>query len=316
MKNYNQFINSENVLNEEFIGGLIKKAWKKGWEKYRKHKGVKEIDKIYKETEEKIKKELEDLKTTYMQQKVSEKLRIIPNYTNFLNEQTEEKVLTPEAAREIIKLSNEKIDIIINNAQKSMDEVLKKQGGASKNPMLSHLIQLKKSDLRMVYIQLKVEFLKKVGDKKLLKEVEVAKKNLEKELEQGYKKLDELGRKGDKGKIEIGQIYRYKTSDGIKTIKITGESEEKGRVMATYLIEKDGDLSPQTFQISNIDTDIVQNIEVGDQYKYLDSKGKLTDVEIKDKNLKDDGTITVETVKKGNVINVLPGRLRDKIKKS
>lgn len=298
MKNYEQFTNSK--LNEGFFD-IFKKLIGKITTSINKAKGGKEVKKIFDDHLQLIKDEMlkqanvdlnlsgGDASTVVKPNTTTVKESFILNYDNFLNEADVQIEKTPEQIAEeeknnklnvsTLKQKSALLDKILSlyqeKAIKLMNNVLVKYGGGEKNPKLKVIIDNLKDDFKLKFLEAKIEYLDKSGDKTIINQIKSERDNLSKDLTSRWNSLDKDGNVSKEGEILIGSLYRYKSlKDGIKTIKITKESPDKGKVFATYLVEQDGLLSEQSFQVENIDKEFKPDMTSGVTYNYYDEESK------------------------------------------
>ena len=194
IKNFESYRHSnDEVVNEEifgFIGKLIGNLYKKVTQMINKTKGGKEVEAIYQKYikmindqfekqagvdlnlsasnyETEIKKQ-ESLSISRKYKKINEAEE--PVNDNKLPEEKNDKdtklnVETLKRKRSVLDQIVKKIKEI---AIKQMDLVLKKYGGASKNPQLEIIINSKKDQFDLDYLNSQVNFLEKAGDKSQL----------------------------------------------------------------------------------------------------------------------------------------------------
>lgn len=371
MKNYNEFINYNEQLNEGLFG-WINNMFKKATEQYRKIKGGKEIKQIHDEymniIEDEIKKQADvnlELSGEEQSTKSIEKEKVKPiqtsenvftKYTDFINEEVDVKdpapkvqptvkaqpegeptkaqpegeekstvksqpegevksvnnTMTAETLKKKSQLIQKIIDINVNKALKKMDQVLQKQGGAEKNPQLKNLIDLQKDEFQLSYLNAQIKFLEKSGDKNAINIVSAQRNKLAKELDSKFNTLGtttDVVIETESGKFNVGSSYRYKTPDGIKTIKIIKKSDKPDQIIASYVSDKFGKTDEQSFKLSNIETDFKP--EKDSTYKYFSkTNNDLIDVVV----IGDPDNKGMVKVKSGeNEFNINVGALGSKV---
>jgi len=289
MKNYESFIRREEKLNEEFIGKIFGKFWDKLGKIVGNTPGGDEIEKIYKKYQVLLKTELEKIAGIDLQAASAKKESILFNYKSFINEDTEiesdkedvqastekDKTLTKDALLKKSQLLNQKLELVLKQASRDMDKVLKKKGGAEKNDKLKELIELKKDTLKMDFLNMRLAYIEDSGDKEEIKKAQIERNNKNKEIESRFNKINAMGQQttgGEEGEFKVGNRYQYKTEgEGIKNIEITGPGQKEGEVMAKYLHPDDGKIEPQSFTTDNI----IKNPEItsGVTYGYRSGKG-------------------------------------------
>lgn len=160
------------------------------------------------------------------------------------------------------------LDLQKKNARREMEAVLKKYGGAEKNPDLQILIDNKIREFDMATLNAEIEYLEKAGDKSAVQKLRAKRETVQKEIESEYKKIGTEASKefkvGDKT-LKMNAKYRYKSVDGIKTILVKGASDEEGKVEAAYVYGNTKD-QVQKFTAANVETDFKP--EKDKQYGY------------------------------------------------
>ncbi|MFW6225860.1 MAG: hypothetical protein ACOC3V_02775 [bacterium] len=298
MKNYNQFINNnDDKLNEEFIKKFFSKMWDKLGKIVGNTPGGKEVEKIYNEYKKKLETEIKKIAGVDLQAASAKRESLLFNYESFLNEkqlgdvendETDEDYtdkkdvkLTKSALLKKSKLLNQKLDMILKEATKKMDDVLKEKGGAEKNVKLKELIELKKDTLKMDFLNMQLSYVEKSGDKEMIKKAQTDRNNKNKEIEERFNKISKMGDKkvtDDSEEIfKVGNRYRYNDDGEIKTIEITGEGDKGGEIIGFYVDDKSRQL--QDFKTNNIETDF--EVKEGDKFSYYSkSKNNWISVEI------------------------------------
>jgi len=240
------------------------------------------------------------------------------NKTKEITDKTEEggdKTMTAETLKKKSQIIQKIIDINVNKALKEMDNVLQKKGGAEKNPQLKVLIDLQKDEFQMAYLNAQVKYLEKSGDKNAINKIAAERNKLAKTLDAKYNTLDKtesINIKTEDGReFVVGKPYRYKTADGIKTIKITKKSDNPDEIIATYVSDKFGKTEEQSFKLANIEKNDEFKPTIGDKYKYFSKdRNDIIDVEIVTEP-DDKGLVKVKTDK--GEFNVLKGALGSKV---
>lgn len=305
MKKYIEFTNNEQI--NEGLFGFLKKMWDKAAGHIRKTKGGKEVQEIYDKYLKIITDEIQKKANVTLQLGAEEKVvgskvkeGIILKYNQFLNEDVEEETdvdtennkseddekMTAKTLKEKEKLLDQILDTYRDKALREMENIMKKMGGTEKNPKLRIIIDNFKDDFKLKFLESKIKYLEKSGDKSAITKIAAERNKLAKDLEKRWNTLDEKGdRTGDVTKesdIIIGNIYQYKTEkDGIKNIEIVKNSDKDGEIIAKYLNKNDGKIEPQSFTIANII--IKPKVEVDKEYGYRSNKGtgKLIKVKVK-----------------------------------
>jgi hypothetical protein len=336
-------LNKYENLNEgifQFIGKMFNKA--KSY--INKIKGGKEVDKIFNDhlklIDEEIKKKIGvSLNLSAEEQLVKkESMNLITEQDNAptVDDNTEDGnnnsnaqsngdsnaqssddsnlKLTAKTLREKQKLIEEIINNHKNTALRLMDQVLQKMGGAENNPKLKVIIDNKKDEFRLKFLNAQIAALDKGGDKVSANKLASERNNLAKSLEARWN-LDNVQYaevEVDGNKFKIGVPYRYKTEGGIKTIKISKKSELPGKVFAAYVSDKFGLTTPQNFDASNIDLGTDPKVgfipENGKEYRYFSTNNnKIIKVKVINPNV--NGMTEVQVG--DNKFKVNPGALID-----
>lgn len=346
MKTYNQFIN-ESQMNEGLFD-VFKKMFGKIGQYINKSKGGKEVEAIYKKYVALINKEFEkqgitDLAlgdttqtlatTSPLTAAATATVRpttesIITKYSNFLNEAVvgeetdvlnkEEKEaqvetsnkLTPQKLKQKLVILQQIIEKLKQKALVEMEAVMKKYGGDEKNPKLRVIINNKKDQFILDFLNSQVKFLEAAGDKTMIAKVKADRDKLSKDLNNKWLHFDDAGNIAEGGALAMSKYYPYKTPTGIKTIKTVQASPNQGKVTATYVYDQDGQIKNQDFTISNID--ITTEYEIGKKYNYYsESNNDVIPVTVKSFD-KEKNTIVLAS-EKGNEFNGNVGAMRDEV---
>lgn len=301
MKNYESFIKDDQI--NEGIFGFLKKMWNRAAAHIRKIKGGKEVEEIFNKYLDIINAEIQKKANVTLQlggeekatsKPVTTKESIILKYDQFLNEEAEmesnvevseddkkkvvqsgekDKQMDAKTLKEKEKIIEQIINLYKDKALKEMEQVLTKQGGAEKNPKLKIIIDNKIHEFNLKFLEAKVNFLEKAGDKTMINKVAAERDKKAKELENMWKQLDEKGDVKTEGEADfkVGNRYQYKTDSGeLKVIKITGKSEEEGKIKATFV----DDEKEQNFTIDKIIKPKDINIDKEKKYKYYSMDNK------------------------------------------
>lgn len=171
------------------------------------------------------------------------------------------------ALKEKKKLIEQIITIYKNRALKEMDLVLKNYGGAEKNPKLAQVIDNFKDQFQVDLLSAQMKYLEKSGDKNAANKLatELQKRNKELAAKWNLDRVEFATVKVGDLTLNIGGLYRYNSSQGVKTIKIKKSSETPGEVIATYVYGDTKD-KEQSFKAANIDDKFVP--EVNSEYAY------------------------------------------------
>ena len=190
IKKYESFKNSEPV-NEEFLGKLIggiKNLIKKGQERINKTKGGKEIDVIYQKYLNMITTEL--AKTAQVDLNVMAASKgDLPAADGATTNDANAKL-----AVDTLKKKKVVMDQIVQKlkemALKEMGAVLTKFGGGSENPQLRIIIDAKKDQFEMDYLNAQIAYLDKAGDKTMVATISKERDTLSKKIEDDFKDFD------------------------------------------------------------------------------------------------------------------------------
>jgi len=345
---YKNFKNSDETLNEEFLSGLLGKAFgffknmaSKRKQLANKVKGIKEVDAIYNQylgiisdliqkqsgIDLQLRSEEELLKIQQQPKKSNENLLIkeaddAPVIKNVPGEKGDD-----EETEKNVKLSSKDLTAKKAIIQKIMDSqkliaknkmnaVLKKyaikdkDGKTQENEELREYIDSKLKDFDIALLNAELAGLDEVADKSMITKITQQRTSLQKEVSASLDKIIS----GRAGQIKIGdktfspnKKYRYKTEDGIKTILFIGESEEEGKIKASY-VYGDSAGKEQNFSVENVEM-MPKDIEVGTKFGYYSENNKaVIDVEIVGKP--ENGMISVKTGK--SEFNIEVGALIDK----
>jgi hypothetical protein len=147
----------------------------------------------------------------------------------------------------------------------------------------------------------------------MINQIKIERDRISKDLNQRWLNIDKTGdvsvTKG--AQLIIGSFYRYKTSDGIKTIKIIKQSETAGKIIATYLIKEDGIIDKQQeFTIENIDDTFKP--ENGHVYNYYSETNNQV-IKVTVENYDDSKKELNLKSEKGNTFKGHVGSLRDEV---
>jgi len=190
IKRYESFKNSEPV-NEEFLGKLIggiKNLFKKGQERINKAKGGKEIEVIYQKFLTMITTEL--AKTAQIDLNVAAAAKgDLPAAPGATTNDANAK-LAVDTLKKKKTIMDQIVKKIKENALKEMDAVLTKFGGAAANPQLKIIIDSKKDQFEMDYLNAQIAYLDKAGDKTMIAAVTKDRDALSKKIEDDFKEFD------------------------------------------------------------------------------------------------------------------------------
>lgn len=271
IKRYESFkAEPSDSVNEEFLGKLIggiKNLFKKGQERINKTKGGKEIEVIF----QKYLKMIHD--------QLQKAAQIDLNIAAAAKGEADEKAAKVNAAitggtpakpgeepkKESVSFSGEKVfeaddanaklaadtlkkkraimDQIVaklkDQATKEMDAVLKKFGGAGENPQLNAILQAKKDEFDMAYLNAQISYLDAAGDKTMVAEIAKKRDAVAKGMEAKLKDFDKLKpveyAEGD----EVIYLLKGKKPEEYKKDK--KPEDQKGVVGVHKIVKIDGD---------------------------------------------------------------------------
>ena len=225
MKNYIKTFESfrnEEPVNEEFLGAIGKwlgNMFKKAQENIRKTEGGNEIEVIYKKylgmINDSFQKQAnvnlnlgvaiegDKAKEAKAKEDKSGESKPVAKVEGDVEAQTENLKINESTpySEEDVKMSSDTLkekkavmDQIVEKmktiALKEMDNVLKKHGGSSKNPKLQIIIDVKKSQFDLDYMNAKISYLEAAGDENMKKIVEKERDNVAKIIAGEWKKFD------------------------------------------------------------------------------------------------------------------------------
>jgi hypothetical protein len=264
IRKYDSF---EEPLNEEIfgaIGKMLGNLFKKTKERINKTKGGKEIEAIYQKY------------LTQINDQFSKQAGVELNIAAAANE-TGEKPVTPEVkenklfkfkdfekineaddvdaktAVDQLKKKKTVLDQIVNKlkemALKEMDAILKKYGGSAKNPQLEIIINSKKDQFELDYMNAQINFLEKSGDKTMSAQISKERDVVMKKVEADFKNFD------------TAKPVEYKVGDTVIYL-LNGKKKE----------EYDSTKKPEE-QKNIVGVKKIEKIE-GDNITFLNKKGK------------------------------------------
>lgn len=177
------------------------------------------------------------------------------------------------------------LNLYQQKALREMENVLKKMGGREKNPKLAIVIDNKKDEFRLAFLNAEITAFENGGDKSAAQKLANERNKLAKSLDAKWQNLDKANTvdldvkiNGKDVKLTVGKPYRYKKDDGtISVIEIKGKSQEDGKVVAAY---RSGDNAgkEQTFRLDNIEVEFVP--QKNTEYNYY-SKDAKKEIEVK-----------------------------------
>ena len=192
IKKYEAFKNENSEpVNEEFLGKLIggiKNLFKKAQERSNKAKGGKEVEVIYQKYLTMITSEL--AKTAQIDLNVAAASKgDLPAAAGATTNDANAKL-----AVDTLKKKKAVMDQIVQKikamALKEMDAILTKFGGAAANPQLKIIIDTKKDQFEMDYLNAQIAYLDKAGDKTMVATISKDRDALSKKIEGEFADFD------------------------------------------------------------------------------------------------------------------------------
>jgi len=239
IKRYESFKNDEQV-NEEFLGKLIggiKNLIKKGQERINKTKGGKEIEVIYQKYLTMITSEL--AKTAQIDLNIAAASKgDMPAAQGATTNDANAK-LAAETLKKKKAIMDQIVKKIKATALKEMDGVLKKFGGAAANPQLNLLIDAKKDQFEMDYLNAQIAYLDKAGDKTMVATISKERDALSKKIEDDFKEFDTA--KAVTYAVGDEVIYLLKDKTPEQYDKTKKPEDQKDIVGVHKIAELDGD---------------------------------------------------------------------------
>lgn len=241
IKNYEKFKSqNSDTVNEEFLGKLIggiKNLFKKGQERLNKTKGGKEIDVIYQKFMTMLTTEL--AKTAQIDLNVAAASKgDLPAAPGATTNDANAK-LAVETLKKKKVIMDQIVAKIKANALKEMDAVLVKFGGGAKNPQLKIIIDSKKDQFEMDYLNSQIAYLDKAGDKTMIAEVTKQRDGLSKKIEADFKDFDTA--KAVTYAVGDEVIYLLKDKKAEDYDKTKKPEDQKDIVGVNKIAEIDGD---------------------------------------------------------------------------
>ena len=192
IKKYESFKdeNSEPV-NEEFLGKLIggiKNMFKKSQERTNKAKGGKEVEVIYQKYLTSITTELAKTAQIDLNVAAAAKGDLPATATATTNDANAK--LAVDTLKKKKAVMDQIVQKIKSTALKEMDAVLTKFGGAAANPQLKIIIDTKKDQFEMDYLNAQIAYLDKAGDKTMIAAISKDRDALSKKIEDEFKDFD------------------------------------------------------------------------------------------------------------------------------
>jgi hypothetical protein len=241
IKKYESFKNQNSEpVNEEFLGKLIggiKNLFKKGQERVNKAKGGKEIEVIYQKYLTMITSELAktaQIDLNVMAASKGDLPAAVGATTNDAN---------AKLAVDTLKKKKAVMDQIVQKikamALKEMDAVLTKFKGAAANPQLKIIIDTKKDQFEMDYLNAQIAYLDKAGDKTMVATISKDRDALSKKIEDEFADFDTA--KAVTYAVGDEVIYLLKDKKPEEYDKAKKPEDQKAVVGVHKIAELDGD---------------------------------------------------------------------------
>ena len=241
IKKYETFKNENSEpVNEEFLGKLIggiKNLFKKGQERVNKAKGGKEIEVIYQKYLTMITSELAKTAQIDLNVMAASKgdLPAAPGATtNDANAK-----LAVDTLKKKKTIMDQIVQKIKATALKEMDAVLTKFGGAAANPQLKIIIDTKKDQFEMDYLNAQIAYLDKAGDKTMVATISKDRDALSKKIEDEFADFDTA--KAVTYAVGDEVIYLLKDKKPEEYDKAKKPEDQKAVVGVHKIAELDGD---------------------------------------------------------------------------
>jgi hypothetical protein len=321
---YSEFSNQQKMDLNEGLWDLAKKLFGKARDAINKTKGGQDVEKIYKKYLDIINSEFKKQADIELNMGAEALLNATaPKKESVLIKEAETAAAgdapagtapAPDPAKpgeaQPAKFSSENLkkkmqlltkilDTYKAKALKEMDQVLVKYGGAEKNPSLATIITNKKDQFQLDFLNAQMAALTTAGDTTAVNKIATERDKLAKELETKWNNIQNVTKftieVGDK-KFSVGTPYRYKTQDGIKTIKVTKKSEAPNKIMAAYVSDKFGKIDEQEFDVANIELEFKP--ETDKEYNYF-SKSNNDIIKIKVVGDEKNDLVEVQTTTEG-----------------
>ena len=259
------------------IGG-IKGLFKKAQERSNKAKGGKEVEVIYQKYLTMITSEL--AKTAQIDLNVMAASKgDLPAAAGATTNDANAKL-----AVDTLKKKKVVMDQIVQKikamALKEMDAILTKFGGAAANPQLKIIIDTKKDQFEMDYLNAKIAYLDKAGDKTMVAAISKERDALSKSIEDDFKDFDTA--KAVTYAVGDEVIYLLKDKKPEEYDKTKKPEDQKAIVGVHKIAELDGDnftLEDEKGEptIKKTGKEImgkVEGVEPAEEYKVGDSVGR------------------------------------------
>jgi hypothetical protein len=194
IKKYESFKNNRSeTVNEEFLGSLIggiKNLFKKSQERTNKAKGGKEVETIYQKYLNMITTELAKTAQIDLNVAAASKGDLPAAATATATTNDANAKLAVDTLKKKKAVMDQIVQRLKGTALKEMDAVLTKFGGAAANPQLKIIIDTKKDQFEMDYLNAQIGYLDKAGDKTMLATISKERDALSKSIEADFKDFD------------------------------------------------------------------------------------------------------------------------------
>jgi hypothetical protein len=231
VRTFESFKNNKNEpVNEEFLGKIGKwlgNMFKKAKENIRKTDGGQEIEVIYQKYLKKITDELQkqagvvlNLTAAVKESKINEAEETVEEPVEGDEEVVhdpgdENSKMTADTLKKKSEVMKKVVLAMKNMALKEMDAVLKNKGGAKENPQLQTIIDVKKSQFDLDFMNAEIAFLEKSGDKTMVAEITKQRDVVAKQIAVDWRKFEESWTSAEDNKVEykVGDTVAYKRKD-------------------------------------------------------------------------------------------------------
>lgn len=238
INNYQKFRDEQ--VNEEFLGKLIggiKNLFKKAQERTNKAKGGKEVEVIYQKYLAMITTEL--AKTAQIDLNVMAASKgDLPAAAGATTNDANAK-LAVDTLKKKKTIMDQIVQRIKATALKEMDAILTKFGGATANPQLKIIIDSKKDQFEMDYLNAQIGYLDKAGDKTMVAAISKQRDALSKKIEDDFKEFDTA--KAVSYAVGDEVIYLLKDKKPEEYDKAKKPEDQKAIVGVHKIVELDGD---------------------------------------------------------------------------
>lgn len=243
IKKYESFKNNRSeTVNEEFLGSLIggiKNLFKKSQERTNKAKGGKEVETIYQKYLNMITTELAKTAQIDLNVAAASKGDLPAAATATATTNDANAKLAVDTLKKKKAVMDQIVQRLKGTALKEMDAVLTKFGGAAANPQLKIIIDTKKDQFEMDYLNAQIGYLDKAGDKTMLAAISKERDALSKSIEADFKDFDTA--KAVTYAVADEVIYLLKDKKPEEYDKAKKPEDQKAIVGVHKIAEIDGD---------------------------------------------------------------------------